>query len=90
MSSEGGPVLQLRGKELQAARPRRYRLSRRRQARHPSFDPVRPMTLPPHVHGVALGPLLRGEGGGVSQAIMIRLMWGGQSVCGRHGRSSWI
>lgn len=90
MSGEGGPVLQLGGEELQAAGPRGYGLARRSQARHPSFHPVRPMTLPPHVHGVALGPLLGGEGGGVPQAVMVGLVWGGQSVCGRHGRSSWI
>lgn len=90
MSREGGPVLQLRGEELQAARPRRYRLPRRGQARHSALGAVRPVTLPPHVHGVALGSLLRGEGGGVSQAVVIRLVWGGQGVGGRHGWSSWI
>lgn len=90
MPSEGGSVLQLRREELQAACPHRYTLTRRRQARHPAFDPMWPMALPPHVHGVPLGPLLRGKGGGVSQAIVIGLMWGRQSVCGRHGWSSWI
>lgn len=71
MSSEGGPVLQLRREELQATGTCRYSLSRGRQARHPAFDAVRSVALPSHVHGVALRPLLRGEGGGIAQAVMI-------------------
>lgn len=90
MSSEGGPVLQLGGEELQAAGTCRYGLPRRRQARHPTLDPVWSMTLPPHVHGVALRPLLRGEGGGVAQAVVIRLMWRRQSVSGGHPCSSGV
>lgn len=71
MSSEGGPVLQLRGEELQATGACRYGLSWCRQACHPTFDPMWSLALPPHVHGVALRPLLRGEGGGIAQAVMI-------------------
>lgn len=74
VSSEGGPVLQLGGEELQATGTCWYRLPRRRQAHHPTLDTVWSVALPPHVHGVSLRPLLRGEGGGVAQAVMIRLM----------------
>lgn len=90
VSSEGGPVLQLGGEELQAAGSCRYHLPWCRQARHPTLDPVGTVALPSHVHGVALRPLLRGEGGGIAQAVMIRLMWGRQSVSGRHPCSSWV
>lgn len=71
MSSEGGPVLQLRREELQTAGACWYGLSWSRQTRHPTFDPMWSVALPPHVHGVALRPLLRGERGGIAQAVMI-------------------
>lgn len=90
MSGEGGPVLQLGGEHLQAAGARRYRLPGGRQAGHRGLVPVRPVALPPHVHGVALRPLLGGEGGGVAQAVVVRLVWGRQSVSGGHPRASRI
>lgn len=71
MSSEGGAVLQLRGEQLQTTGTCWYGLSWRRQAHHVAFPSVRSMSLPPHVHGVSLRPLLRGEGRRVAQAIVI-------------------
>ncbi len=90
VSSEGGPVLQLRGEELQATGTCWYCLPWCRQACHPTLNSVRSVALPPHVHGVALRPLLRGEWGGIAQAVMIRLMWRRQSVSGGHPCSSWV
>lgn len=90
MPGEGGPVLQLGGEELQATGSRGYRLAWCGQAHHAALGAVWSVALPPHVHGMALRPLLGGEGGGVAQAIVIRLVWGRQSVSGRYSCSSWI
>lgn len=90
MSGEGGPVLQLGGEYLQAAGSCWYHLPWRRQARHPTLDAVGSVALPPHVHGVAMRPLLGGEGRGVAQAVMIRLVRGRQSVSGGHPCSSRV
>lgn len=91
VSGQGGPVLQLRGEELQAAGSGRDRLPGRRQARHAAvFEHVRSMAFPPHVHGVALRSLLRGEGGGVAQPVVIRLVRRRQSVGVGHRWSSGV
>ncbi|KAG7271350.1 LOW QUALITY PROTEIN: hypothetical protein CRUP_006842 [Coryphaenoides rupestris] len=43
----------------------------RRQA---LLGPVGPLVVPPHVHGVAVGPLLRGEGAGVALTVHQRVV----------------
>lgn len=90
VSSEGGPVLQLWGEELQATGSRWYRLPWGRQAGHRRLHSVWSVAFPSHVHGVALWPLLRGERRGIAEAVMIRLVRGRQSVSGGHPRSSWV
>lgn len=90
VSSEGGAVLQLRWEQLQTTGTCWYCLSWWGQARHAAFTSVRSVSLPPHIHWVALRPLLRGEGGGVAKAIVIWLMRRRQSVSGGHPWSSGI
>lgn len=90
MPSESSPVLELRREELQATGTCGDPLPGCGQSPHPTFDSMGPMALPPHVHGVALRPLLRGERGGIAQAIVVRFMWRWQSVSGGYPCSSWV
>lgn len=65
-------VLQLWGQELEAAGSGGYSLPDQQSL----VSPVRPLVIPPYVHGVAVWPLLGGEGAGVSLTIRQRVMWG--------------
>ncbi|TNN53566.1 hypothetical protein EYF80_036209 [Liparis tanakae] len=69
-------VLQLRRQQLEAAGPR----GRARRHRQPLLGAVRPLVVPPHVHGVAVRPLLRGEGAGVALAVRQRVVRRGERV----------
>ena len=71
-----GAVLELRGEELQAAGAGGHALPDHQAG----VRPVRPVPLPPHVHGVPVGALLRREGAGVAQAVGERFVGRRQGV----------
>lgn len=73
-----GAVLQLGREELEAGGSGGHPLSHRQPPL--TAPPVGPLTLPPHVHGVAVRSMLGGEGGCVAQAVGEGLMRGGQGV----------
>lgn len=78
-----GAVLKLGGEHLQTASPGGQPLAHHQAPLTTPSTPtsVGPVALtPPHVHGVAVRPLLRREGTGVAQAVGVGLMGGGQGV----------
>lgn len=69
-------VLQLRRQKLEAAGSGGHALPHRQ----PLIRPVRPLVVPPDIHGVAMRSLLGGEGAGVALTVRQRVMWGRQRV----------
>ena len=81
-------VLQLWRQELQAAGSGGHALPHHQ----PLVRSVCPLVVPPYIHGVAVRPLLGGEGAGVSLTIRHRVMRGGQrmSVTSFDATLSWV